>query len=314
MGVDAFSTGFQRGSRPHGDTVDLPFVSVIVPVYDDVEGLTLCLESLNRQSYDATRYEIIVVDNGCESDISKVTSVYPAVKLEYEERTGSYAARNKGISVARGDVLAFTDSDCVADSNWLSAGVSTLVQAQNIGLVGGKVDFHYAQPGKPSFWEAYDSIAHFDQETYIEARGFSVTANLFTTRKIIEDVGLFDLEMRSGGDREWSGRVKKAGYRLMYADEAIVFHPARSTFQELLQKSRRTSGGMQYLSASGAMGERKHAFWHDLSPPMKLITRALGDQRSTLSRRICLAMAAVLFKYVRAMEKVRIALGGKALR
>src|SRR3972149_2192306 len=87
-------------------------VSVIIPFYNDSENLLNCLEAINRQTLDSSRLEIIVVDNGSSQDIESVVKIFPAVNILYEPKEGSYAARNKGILNSKGDILAFTDSDC----------------------------------------------------------------------------------------------------------------------------------------------------------------------------------------------------------
>ena len=101
-------------------------VSVIIPVYNDAERLKLCLDALARQTYPGDRYEVIVVDNGSQQDPELVTSRYEQVTLAHEACRGSYAARNTGLALARGDVLAFTNSDCIPAADWIEHGVARL--------------------------------------------------------------------------------------------------------------------------------------------------------------------------------------------
>src|SRR5690554_6136694 len=90
----------------------LPFVSVIIPTYHDWERLRLCLDSLNRQTYPKERYEIIVVNNDPE-DVVPANFVVPNnFTILEESKPGSYAARNRAIQAAKGEIYAFTDSDC----------------------------------------------------------------------------------------------------------------------------------------------------------------------------------------------------------
>ena len=121
------------------------FVSVIIPVLDNIVGLRKTLFALDNQIYDA-RYEVIVVDNGSTQDLTAVVSEFARAKLIYEQRPGSYIARNKGISIARGEILAFTDSDCIPAFDWLAKGVEQLLSVENCGLVAGKIDFFYQNP------------------------------------------------------------------------------------------------------------------------------------------------------------------------
>ena len=117
-----------------------PFVSVVIPVLNDLEGLSKCLNALEKQTYPRQNYEIIIVDNVSEKDISAITSLFDNVTLIRENYPTSSAARNKGISIARGEVLAFTDADCIPDREWIENGVKSILSIQNYGLVGGNVE------------------------------------------------------------------------------------------------------------------------------------------------------------------------------
>jgi glycosyltransferase involved in cell wall biosynthesis len=223
------------------------FVSVIIPVYNDYKRLKLCLAALERQSYPRERFEIVVVDNGSEEKFCLESKKNSKVIFCNEEEPGSYNARNRGIFISRGEILAFTDSDCLPDKDWISNGVMELRTSYNIGLVGGAIDFLFKDPERPSVWELYDSITYLQQQKSIEVFKFAATANMFTTKKVFERVGLFDSKLKSGGDREWGERVTHAGHELKFASYAIVNHPARSTFQELIKRDIRIFGGSHQL-------------------------------------------------------------------
>ena len=90
----------------------LPFVTVIIPFYNDLDRLRECLICVFLQTYPHDCYEVIVVDNGSDEDFSPLQNKFHDLELLYEYRPGSYAARNTGIRYSKGEVLAFTDSDC----------------------------------------------------------------------------------------------------------------------------------------------------------------------------------------------------------
>lgn len=242
-------------SSPGADSVanenaDMPFVSVIIPVYNDVAGLKTCLRALHGQTYPPDRFEIIVVDNGSDEDLSDIMNQHPGVRLLREPKPGSYAARNKAIVESKAAVLAFTDSDCDAAPVWLEAGVSALSQPECQGVVGGRVDFTFRKPDSPTTAELYDSVTYFNQEKYIHERGFTGTGNLFSRRDIFEKVGLFNEALKSGGDREWGQRCSDLGIRPLYASDACVKHPARDSFVALVKKAQRVAGGLHEISSS----------------------------------------------------------------
>jgi len=209
----------------------LPFVSVIIPTFNSGDSLKECLQALYRQTYPYNQYEVMVVDNGSTDDIKGVCKHFPNVRYLHESKRGSYAARNCGIREAKGEIIAFTDADCVPSADWIASGVRALLDAD---LIAGHIQFtfHYRNAV-----EYLDSLMHLNQERYATA-GYAATANAFTYAWVFSHVGLFNERLLSLGDREWGERVSRAGYRVAYSSEAIVFHPARATLKALLTKIR----------------------------------------------------------------------------
>lgn len=188
-----------------------PLVSVIIPVCNDAERLEVCLRALEAQTYPTATYEIIVVDNGSAASIEPVVARYAHARACFEQHPGSYAARNKGLSLARGEVIAFTDSDCIPTPDWLERGVTKLLGDPTCGMIGGRIDVFCRTPGRPTSAELYDCTRGLLQRKYIEVRGFGATANVFTRRRILDAVGTFDATLKSCGDVEWGHRVAAAG-------------------------------------------------------------------------------------------------------
>ena len=220
----------------------LPAVSVIVPVFDDRERLELCLRALIGQDYRGS-IEIIVVDNGSTQDMTAVKAVFPKVRWLFEAKPGSYNARNTGIAAAVGEILAFTDSDCVPELGWLSAGVAPLTEAPAPGFVGGRVDLFTTQQSGLSAAELFDLAVGFPQKRFVEEVHFAMTANMLTSAAVMRSVGGFHGGLKSGGDREWGTRAWDHGFPGRYVDEAVVRHPTRSTPAEVLKRIRRVAGG-----------------------------------------------------------------------
>jgi glycosyltransferase involved in cell wall biosynthesis len=258
-----------------------PFVSVIIPVFNDAERLGRCLAALARQTYPAGRFEVVVVDNGSADDIRPLLAPHPWAVLASETRPGSYAARNAGLAVARGDVLAFTDSDCVPEPEWLACGVACLQRHPECGLVAGAITVFFREPERPTAVELYESITAFPQQKYVEKYRYGATANMFTRRDVFARVGSFDAALTSGGDREWGQRVHAAGLPLVYADEARVQHPARRSFGELSHKIVRVTNGMERLRARqpGSLRPFAKALARDLLPPLAKIRGIWADRR-----------------------------------
>ncbi len=225
------------------------FVSVIIPVFNDSERLKNCLISLEQQSYPTDSYEVIAVDNASKEDVKAVINQFSHAKYFYEAYSGSYAARNRGISVAHGEIVAFTDSDCIPRSDWIEKGVNRLSTVPGCGMVAGRINFFFKDPGCPTTAELFDSLTYLNQEKYIEEEHYGATANVFTFTEVFKKVGLFNAELKSGGDREWGKRVHAAGYLQVYADEVCISHPARHSINALKTKVLRVVEG-QYFSDS----------------------------------------------------------------
>lgn len=291
-----------------------PFVSVIVSTLNDSVRLKLCLEALDRQTYPAARMEVIVVDNASTEDIRAVTRDFSGVVYMREDRPGLAIAHNSGVRRARGEVIAFTDSDCIPSSAWIENGVRALLAAPNTGLVGGRMVFLFDRPECPTAVELYDSITYLQQKAYVEKCRFAVTANLFTTRKVLDGVGFFNEKLKSGADTEWGKRVHRAGYGQVYAHDAAVCHPARRTMDEMLKKKRRVTGGMFDLKSHNG-----YPLWRaffdaaaEAISPAWLGAKILMDRRVPVGRKSGVLAVMCRVRFEGALERVRLVCGGRS--
>jgi glycosyltransferase involved in cell wall biosynthesis len=231
-------------SGVHETRSERPFASVIVPVYNDAAPLTTCLRAIGRQTYPPDRYEVIVVDNGSDAPVAPmVAAALRDARVVSEARPGSYAARNRGLAVAQGEVVALTDSDCIPSAEWLEEGVRALLETPSCGLVGGRIDVLFRDPANPTPVEIFSAMTARRQEHFIDIDHFCETANLFTARAVLEKVGAFEPALRARGDVLFGQRVFAAGYRQVYADRAVVTHPALRSLGQLRRRTARLVGG-----------------------------------------------------------------------
>lgn len=303
--------------------VPRPFVSVIIPVFNDGERLRLCLAALDQQTYDRSRWEAIVVDNGSD-DLDLIKSVvesHDGVVLAQEPTPGSYAARNTGLTLAQGDIIAFTDADCMPAPDWLERGVGHLNAQADCGLVAGRVAVFPENPARPNLLETYDMVIGFPQEEHLKYFKGGATANLFTRRQVIDRVGPFNQSLKSFGDFEWGHRVFLAGYGQTYAADVEVQHPARQTWAVLRQKTERASGGAYdfYIKPKDTWIQRNREFLRlviaDLIPPINFALRVLKHpQPMTLKQRLGIPLVLLSLRYISALEKMRLRLGGISKR
>jgi glycosyltransferase involved in cell wall biosynthesis len=213
-------------------STSLPFLSIIIAHLNQPEYLLRCLRSLQEQDYPRDRYEIIVVDNGSASPPRDVVARFDNTRLEIELTPGPGPARNKGAHGARGDVLAFIDSDEFAHAQWLRAiGVRFAASSDRI-VLGGDVRIACDNPQRPTLLEAYESVFAYRQQEYIEKQGFSGTGNLAVRRADFFLIGPFG-GIDVSEDRAWGREARARGFRIVYVPGMVVFTPARRSFGEL---------------------------------------------------------------------------------
>lgn len=300
-----------------------PFVSVIIPVLNDAKRLRLCLQALAQQTYPPHCYQVIVVDNGSDAgeNPEAVVAQFDRALLSYENYPSSFAARNQGIALARGEVIAFTDADCIPAVDWLEQGVAKLLSVPNCGMVGGRVDIFCRDPHRATPVELYERLTAFPQQHLVERHRYAATANVFTFRRVIDQVGNFAANLKSSGDIEWGQRIAAAGYVLLYADAARVSHPARYSWAQLFKRTVRLAGGIYDLS------QRECYPWVDrnriytlrliesLVPPVNFVINVfLHAPLQGIKQKLQVSAVMVFVRYVSAAEMIRLKLGGTSAR
>ncbi len=219
--------GSARSTDP--DECALPAVSVIVPTYNRAVPLADTLADLVAQDYPPDRLEIIVVDNSSDDDTEEVVRRISAsapcpVRFYRKENRGPAASRNYGIARSRGEILAFTDSDCRPPARWVRTGVAHL--RDEVGLIAGPIHARNNEHRIPGFF--HHQITHA-REDFVYA-----TANAFYRRDVVEALGgfneaygTFPFGLPVGGeDTDLAWRVQRAGYRAQFVPEAVVYHEA----------------------------------------------------------------------------------------
>jgi len=276
-----------------------PAISVIVPHYNQREALTLCLESLERQSHARDDFEVIVVDNHSSCDLSKIVEAFPMVRFLSEAKRGAAHARNCGMKAALGRNLAFIDADCVADEFWLESGLKALRGAD---LIGGAMRVTIEAKAEPTAIESFEQIFAFRQQRYIERKHFAVTANLFAKASAAAAIGPF----RNGvpEDVDWCHRARALGFHLAFNDTSIISHPARRTWEELTAKWGRTV--RERWNGFGGQGPAKRLKWTllafatALSAPPHLAVVATTQRIRGVDARVGAALTLIRIRFWRA--------------
>ena len=217
-----------RSITHHAPLTRVPKVSVIVCSYNGGQTLEACLRSLKKIDYPD--YEVVVVDDGSTDHTKEILSHHPWVNAIYQTNHGLSVARNVGAAAATGEILAYTDSDCMADPDWLYYLVGTLLSGNYAGVGGPNIsppaqNWHQAcvaaAPGGPSHVLLTDVVAE-----HIPG------CNMAFYRWAFEKVGGFDPEYRKAGDDvDFCWRLQQEGEVIAFSPSAIVWHYRRFTLK-----------------------------------------------------------------------------------
>lgn len=284
-------------------------VAVIIPHYNDSERLERCLTALTSSAASG-KAEIVVVDNNSTEDLSPLHSRFPVVRFVVEATRGAAAARNRGVLETRAPMLFFLDSDCVPQPGWIKAGKVALQKAD---IVGGFIELFDETPPPRNGAQAFETIFAFNQKQYIEKKGFSVSANLLTWRRVFDEVGNF----RSGvsEDVDWCHRALKKNYSLIYDEDVAVAHPTRKDLGELKKKWSRMIRESFELQAERPFARLRWAFRATLvlCSPLVDFRRVLFSQRLHGPREIVSGLCTLFYlRALRATWMFRQVFGGFA--
>jgi GT2 family glycosyltransferase len=245
---------------PAVDADDLPKVSVVVCSYDGAATLEECLRSL--MALDYPDYEVILVDDGSRDNTPQIAAQFPQVIYLRQPNLGLSVARNVGARAANGEVVAYTDSDCVADEHWLLHLVQAM-RAQEVRAIGGPnispprdtwvAQCVAASPGNPSHVMLDDRHAE-------HVPG----CNMAFDREVLLALGGFDPQFRQAGDDvDICWRLLDAGYQIGYAPGAMVWHHRRNTLTAYLkqQKGYGRSEAMVYFKHPQRFSSASRPCW-----------------------------------------------------
>jgi glycosyltransferase involved in cell wall biosynthesis len=218
-----------------------PFVSVVVPAYNEDAGLRECLNALLCLDFPREMYEIIVVNNGSTDSTAAIIDSFPVRRVD-EDLRGAAHARNAGTRAARGEIIAFTDADCIADEKWLKELLRG-IEHEDIGCFAGEF---LPRPFKGIVDEYVHNKMLIHQETLLLYDPPVVAAgNAAYRRSVFDAIGFFDTSFDSGEDGDLSWRMQKqAGFRIQYNGAALVSHPHPSRMGEFLRRSYSVGKGV----------------------------------------------------------------------
>lgn len=207
-----------------------PFVSVIIPVRNRPDDIAACLRSLRELDYPEDKLEIIVVDDASIDQTPDVVSRFPVRLLRLQQHRQAPYCRNLAARQARGELLAFIDSDCLADSAWLRELVPAF-KDKTLGAVGGIVDSYSHENGLDRYEKVKSSLrisSHFRRSEHNDPFFYLPSCNLLVRRDLFLQLGGFNEELVVGEDVDLCWRMRKRGDHIEYWPLGRVDHKHRN--------------------------------------------------------------------------------------
>lgn len=221
------------------EKMNLPVVSIIIPVYNGERHIGRCLDHLLRQSYPMEKLEFIIVDNGSTDDTISIIESY-GLKSYRASKKGPGAARNAGFLIASGEIIVLIDSDCLADPDLIDRHVRAHqffeTADPDVKIIGGGI-----QGWNTNFWSVCDDFCSWTNNHPLLPPGYvssHPTANLSFRRELIRQGICFDEELKSGEDYDFCINVTRAGYKIFFEPKAVVFHINRTRFSSFMKHAK----------------------------------------------------------------------------
>ncbi len=222
---------------PHAihEQCDLPKVSVVVCSYNGSNTLRDCLDSLMRLDY--LEYEVVLVDDGSTDATSQIAKEFPQVVYQHQENRGLSEARNVGASLCTGEIIAYTDDDCVVDIHWLRYLVQAMQDQQVVAIGGPNL------PPPTDSWVAKCVAASPGGPSHVMLDDLNAEhvpgCNLALVRTELLNLGGFDSQFRQAGDDiDICWRLLDAGKKIGFAPGAMVWHKRRSSVSAYIKQQQ----------------------------------------------------------------------------
>lgn len=215
-----------------------PFISIIVPTYNAEKTVGKCIESLFVLEY--SNYEIIIVDDDSTDKTKEILAEYKnRIRVIEERHSGPSRCRNTAVLEAKGEFIAFTDSDCVVDRNWLKELMKGFVDSDVVSVGGSQ----YSPADETEFGkrvQAFFELTGF-LSGYIKGKNHNQivevvhnpSCNVMYRKKVFLEIGGFDEKLWPSEDVDLDYRLKKGGFIFMYNPKAIVYHYRPENLRQL---------------------------------------------------------------------------------
>jgi glycosyltransferase involved in cell wall biosynthesis len=242
-----------------------PMVSVVICAYNAERTMEACLKSLTRLAYP--NYEVVVVDDGSKDGTAEIAARFPQFRLIRQPNKGLSAARNVGMQAALGEIIAYTDSDCVVDPHWLTLMVGAMA-ANGFDACGGP---NYAphEEGRIEACVAASPGAPCQVLTAEDRAEHLAGCNMVFRKSVLQAIGGFDPQFTAAGDDvDICWRALEAGFVLGFCPAAFVWHFRRNTVKAYYNQQRGygKAEAMLYFKYPERFNALGQVMWHGRIP------------------------------------------------
>lgn len=245
---------------------DSLLVSVIVPVFNRSDELRRLLASLTEQTIPADEFEILICDDGSTENIGAVVDAFrgaglPQIQYLRQQNLGPGVARNLGLNNASGSIVAFTDSDCIPDPNWLGELIRP-IERSFVSMTGGLIDFRTADhlSGRCVNFLMSSMLGGGgarDPRSIVHMAYYPRAGNLAVLRAVAIAAGGFPGQTH-GEDVEFSDRILKQGVRVEFVPTAIAVHNEKRSVSQVWREAFRKGAARIRLARERGVHEWIH--------------------------------------------------------
>jgi len=207
-------------------------VSVVVPANNAASTILSCISALQKQAFSYP-FEIIIVDDASSDNTADLAETTGVQVIRNAEKRGAAAARNSGINAASGEIICFTDADCIPKENWIQEILQPLENQEIIGAKGTyatKQDELVARFVQIEYEDKYDLLLTQERINFVD------TYSAAYRRQVLLANNGFDEQIFYVEDQELSFRLAARGYQMVFQPPAIVYHLHSSTLASFFRK------------------------------------------------------------------------------
>ena len=219
--------------KSHKARATKKMISVVIPTYNAERTIEESLEAITNQTLSSNEYEVIVVDDGSTDSTLRLAKKYPVLIIE-QKHMGAAVARNTGVKSAKGEIIVFTDSDCVPEPDWVAEMVSPI---RGNGIAGVKGAYRTRQKkllarfSQIEFEDRYEKLRHYEYIDFVDSHAAAFTKEAFLS------VGGFNptFPVASNEDVDLSYKLAERGYQMVFNPDAVVYHYHPDTLWKYLR-------------------------------------------------------------------------------